>query len=94
MSLNLKNLTDDERKEYNNLITKKIHASQYGKNLSDDEEIKFNQLVAKATPHIQPKPIDGGRRRPKSSNKRSIRRRSSKARQSRKVRKSRSTRRR
>jgi hypothetical protein len=91
MSLDLKKLNDDERKEYNNLMIKKIHASQYGNNLSGDEDIKLNELVAKATPQIQPKPRDGGRRRPKSSNKRSIRRRSSKARQSRK---SRSTRRR
>ncbi len=94
MAVNLNNLTTSERKEYNDLVIKKINNSQGGQALSTEEDVKFNELVAKATPQIQPISRGGGRRRPKSSNKRSIRRRSSKARKSRKVRKSRTTRRR
>ena len=94
MSVIIKNLTENERKEYNSLITKKIHSNQGGHALSKEEDDKFNELVAKANSQIQPISRDGGRRRPKSSNKRSIRRRSSKVRKSRNVRKSRSTRRR
>jgi len=83
MHVNLKNLTEDERKEYNKLITKKIHSAQGGNALSEEEEVKFYELANKATSQQRSR---GGRRRPKSSNKRSIRRRSSKARQSRKSR--------